>query len=136
GGGRLGRLAAAPGWLAEPVDPLHLGDLVDPAAVPSPFEVGVEPDLDDPGQQPVPQHVRRQAHDVGVVVTSADLGGEVVVAGDGPHPGKLVGGDAHTHAGPADQNAPIDLAPRDVFRNEAGEIRIVHTVARMGTVVD
>ena len=48
-------------------------------------------------------------------------------------PGNLVGHDAHAHAGPADQNAAIDLAAADLAGDRGGDVRIVDFLAIVGS---
>src|SRR5207244_3256152 len=51
--------------------------------------------------------VGAQAEDVGVVVLARLPGREEIVAERGPHSANLVGGDRHSGAAPADQDAGI-----------------------------
>ena len=47
-------------------------DFADTTGMAAAFEVGFKPGLDDPIDNPWPQHIRRQAQDVRVVVSPAD----------------------------------------------------------------
>ena len=89
-----------------------------------------EPNLHEPIDQPIAQHVAGETEHVQIVVAAAQFGGDVVVARGGSNSRNLVGGNAHPQPGAADQNSPIDFARRDLSAHFCGNVRIVD---RLGT---
>ena len=76
-------------------------NLLDPSLVPAAFEVGGQPDLDEPVDQFLAEEIGRHAENVRVVVPAAHLGLDRIAATDRPDAVHLVGDDAHAEPGPA-----------------------------------
>ena len=106
--------------------PQNLGDAPGVAAA---FERRVQPDFDHAVDQPFAQQVGGEAEDVGVVVAAAHFGRQIVVAGGRADAGELVGRDAHSQAGAADQDAAIDLAAADLAGHPGGDVGIIDGLA-------
>src|SRR5262245_48417758 len=103
-------------------------DLLDAAGVAASFEGRVEPDVDQRLDAPLAEHIGSEAEYVQVIVAAAHLGHQLVVAGRGPHAGKLVGHDRHTDARAADQNATFRVAATDLLRDDRRVVGIVDAV--------
>ena len=101
------------------------GDLVHAALVTAPAELRGDPRLDDLAQEHLADLVAGEAQDIGVIVVAGDVGAELIVAQGGPNAADLIGRDAHTQAGRADQDRPVHLLLGDRFGNHVGQIRVV-----------
>ena len=108
-------------------------DFLDAAGMAPPFELRPQPELDHSIHEPVPEQVGGEAEHIRIVVTTAHLCGEIVMAAAGPHTGELVCRDAHSHPRAADQDPPLDVSARDRLSDFRGEVGVIHTVWRVGS---
>src|SRR4051812_6436096 len=67
---------------------------------------------------------------------SAQLGRHLVGTRRRPHAGELIGADRHADAGPADENAPLDLTVAHLLGHEGREVRVVDRRLARWAVVD
>src|SRR5262245_16641292 len=111
------------------------GDLFGPPGVAAPLEVGNQPGLDHFLDLFLADEVGGQAHHVGIVVPAAEFGVDHVAAVGGADHGDFVRGDAHSVAGPANEDAAIDAARTNRFGNRDGVIGVVDARSAVGAEV-
>src|SRR5262245_2887318 len=115
---------------------LELHNLLDPAGMAAAVERRFQPDADHALDQLFAEEVGREAEDVGVVVTSAQLSRDAVVAGRGPGAPDLVRGDAHADARAANQDTPFHPTLADSLGHLEGKVRVVRAPRAVRSDVD
>ena len=83
----------------------------------SAFIFGCQPGLHNTEKHPPAHHPSAKAENVGIVVPPCQAGGIIIRHYAGPNAPELVGCNAHTDTGAADQDAPADLSTGDCRRH-------------------
>ena len=105
---------------------------IDPALMPSTFKGGTEVGGDDFLRIGCGQRGSRHANHIGVVMLAGGGGRRCIMEESSLNSGKTVGGDAHAHAGGANQDTQIRLAFEDGIADATSEVRVINTVVGMG----
>ena len=108
----------------------EVDDFFDAPRVAAAFEGRVQPEFDHAVDQPLAQQIGGEAQDIRIVVPPAELGREIVVAGRGANAVKLIRGDAHAQARPADQYPAVGLAVADAAGHFGGDVGIIDGLGR------
>jgi hypothetical protein len=91
---------------------LHSINLINAALVPSPLKLGIEEGVDYFRYRVLQLFLTgSQAKDIGVVVLAGAAGVKNIVAQGGPDSLNLIGSDAHTDTGIADQDTAFKATP-------------------------
>ena len=100
----------------------YVDDFVDASRVPSSFERSGNPNFDEVIDHFFAEHVAGQAQDVQIVVSPAHFRRQFVRHRGSSYAGKLVRDDAHSQAGPANQDTAFRLARTDFPCNSGGNV--------------
>lgn len=90
------------------------------------LEFGGEPNFHEIDGSLMIDGARPQAEHVGIIVRPAHARGELVDGQGGPNPWKLIGGNAHSHARAADEDAPVGAGIGNFGSHDVGIVRVVH----------
>jgi hypothetical protein len=107
---------------------------IDSDNVPATFEISAKKVLNDSLNFNI-RLLRCQAADLSIVMAAGAVGGKDIMALSGADAPHFIGGDAHTDAGAAYQDAPIILSPDNSLGDEQGNIRIIYRIFRIATEV-
>jgi len=105
------------------------GDFFNTSSVASAFEFGLEPDLDHAIDKSIAEQVGREAEDIRVVVPAAHFCRQVIVAIGCSDSMKLVGDNAHAHAGSTNENPSVGGPVGNGSGGGRGEVGVVDAVA-------
>jgi hypothetical protein len=83
----------------------------------------------------IPRPIGAEAQNVRVIVLARAGSGELVLDECGPDARDFIGGNAHTDARSADQDAPFISAAGNGMPNLSGDIRIVHRLIVVGAEI-
>ena len=102
-----------------------IGDFSDAARMTPPFKICLQPDFNHPRRQSLAQQIRRKTQDIRIVMPTAHLGRQFIMAKRGADTGKFVGDDAHTDSAATNQNRAISLSFGHCARSLRPEVGII-----------
>src|SRR5262249_52334995 len=106
-----------------------------PSRMATAFERDLQPQLDHALDEFLAQQIGREAQDVGVVMATAHLGGDAVMARGGTNPGHLVGSNGHADPRATNEDATLDSALAYGPSHLKGIVGIVNAALSFGADV-